>query len=262
MGKTMESMTANVICIKWGTKYSADDVNTLYRMARHNCGAYDLQFFCFTDDSTNFDENIIVRPLPVLNVAPEDNRFYYKKEAALCDDALGGLTGERVFFLDLDVVITGSLEALFDYPKADEFITINDWNTKGNHVGQASCYSWVVGTLGYVKADFEAEPKRWIEKFGTASQEYLSYKVIEKTGKLNFWPAEWVQSFKFNCLPVWYKRAFIMPTMKGDARILVFHGDPKATDAIKGIWCDKVPLIKRLYKTIRPSPWIAKYLDV
>lgn len=255
-------MKVNVICMKWGVKYSASDVNLLYRMVKKNCTTHDLNFTCFTDDATDFDPGIIVKPLPVLNVAPEDNRFYYKKEAALCDDALGGLGGERVFFLDLDVVITGDLGDLFTYPKADEFVTINDWNTKGDHVGQASCYSWVVGTLGYVKADFEAEPKRWIEKFGTASQEYLSYKVIEKFGPLNFWPAEWVQSFKFNCLPVWYKRAFVVPTLKGDARILAFHGDPKPIDAIEGRWCDKVPFIKCLYKTIRPSPWIKKYLDV
>lgn len=252
----------NVICIKWGTKYTAADVNLLYRMVKNYSASPEVRFFCFTEDATNLDENIIVKPLPILKVPPEDNRFYYKKEAALCDDNLGGLCGERVFFFDIDVVITGDLGALFDYPKADEFITTNDWNTKGDHVGQASCYSWMVGTLGFVKSDFEAEPKRWIERFGTASQEYLSYKVIEKFGRLNFWPEEWVHSFKFNCLPAWYKRAFVMPVLADDVRVLAFHGDPKASDAVKGCWAARVPLVKRFYKTIRPSPWIRKYLDV
>lgn len=253
---------ANIICIKWGTKYSADDVNLLYRMVQKHTSKHSVDFYCFTDDADGLEEGVIAKALPVLNVAPEHDRYYYKKEAALCDDNLGGLAGQRVLFLDIDVVITDNIDVFFDHPTGDEFITTNDWNTKGNHVGQASCYSWVVGTIGYVKADFEADPARWIKQFRTASQEYLSYKIIEREGHLNFWPAEWVQSFKFNCLPPWYLRPFITPRMNDETRILVFHGDPKMEDAIIGRWAENVPLYKRLYKTIKPSRWVKPYLDV
>ena len=53
-------------------------------------------------------------------------------------------------------------------------------------MGQATCYSFVVGTLGSIKKDFETNPDAVIQKFGTASQEFLSEKVIQLYGKLHF----------------------------------------------------------------------------
>ena len=37
---------------------------------------------------------------------------------------LEGLNGERVFFFDLDVLITGNLDELFSYPKDDGFSSL------------------------------------------------------------------------------------------------------------------------------------------
>ena len=255
----MTKDSVNVICIKWGDKYKASDVNLLYNMIKNNVSEHELKFYCFTENKDDIDENVIIKPLPVLNVAPEDNKYVYRKEVGLCDDDLGGLSGQRVFFLDLDVVITGNLDEFFSYPKNDEFFIINDWNSEGDNVGQASCYSWVVGKLGSIKTDFEKEPKKWLEKFFTASQEYLSYKVIEKYGKLNFWPEEWMSSFKHSCLPVWFLRPLVTPKLPKDTKILAFHGDPKLSDAIEGKW--KAPFWKKFYKTIKPSPWLKKYIS-
>jgi hypothetical protein len=253
---------ANVISIKWGIKYTSSDVNMLYAMIKSNIKKHNLNFYCFTDSSEGLNKDIIVKPLPILNVKPEDNKYYYRKEVGLCDDNLGGLQGQRVLFFDLDVIITDEIDSLFEYPKNDEFVIINDWTTSGNKVGQASCYSWVVGTLGFIKKDFEKEPQKWIKKFYTASQEYLSYKVIERFGKLNFWPEEWMSSFKFSCLPIWFLRPFVTPKLPKNTKVLAFHGNPKVEDAILGRWGGKVPLYKKFYKTIRPSPWINKYIRI
>ncbi|MBN2676181.1 MAG: hypothetical protein JXR30_02910 [Alphaproteobacteria bacterium] len=269
--KTIEKLPlANVICIKWGKRYSSEDVNLLYVAVKRNTKKHTIKFFCFTEDSKGLHKDIIVKPLPGLNIDPkkhpeaykELNRrnYAYQKEAGLCDDNLGGLKGQRVLFFDIDMVITGTIDCFMDYPKNDDFVIIKDWNTKGNHVGQASCYSWKVGTLGYVKKYFEDNPMEMIKKFYTASQEYLSYKVIEKFGRLNFWPKEWVKSFKFHCLPVWFLRPFVMPKLPKGTKLLAFHGQPKMEDAIIGRWSKHVPFLKRIYKTIKPSPWIRKYL--
>ncbi len=40
-----------------------------------------------------------------------------------------------------------------------------------------------------------------MERYGTASQEYLSAMVIRKQGNLEFWPDAWCKSFRFHCLP-------------------------------------------------------------
>lgn len=258
----------NVICIKWGKAYNAEYVNKLKNMIVRNTAHFHVNFFCFTEDATGLDEEIQIRPLPVLDTQPEyQTKYAYRKEAGLCDDTLGGLRGKRVFFFDLDMVIVASLDEFFAYPQNEEFYIIKDWNNKKRHVGQASCYSWVVGRLGYVKTYFEENPKLVVDRFHTASQEYLSSKVIEKEGHLNFWPESWFCSFRYHCLPKFGPlRHFIAPTIpkqKG-LKAIVFHGVPNPREAILGIWLDKSgikPLRswKKLYKACKPTPWIENY---
>jgi hypothetical protein len=255
----------NVICIKWGALYSPDYVNKLCRMVKRNTN-YEVNFYCFTEDSESFDKDIIVKPLPNLDTIEDFKHiFSYKKEAALCDDNLGGLNGQRVFFLDLDMVAISNLDKLFEYPKGDKFYIINDWHTKGDNVGQASCYSWVVGTIGSIKADYEKNPKWVLNKFGSAAQEYLSYKVIEKFGKLNFWPENWFYSFKFHCMPKFIlARYFIEPKIPAnskDLKFIAFHGTPNPDEAIEGRWEQKAGKSKwkQIYKVCRPTSWITKY---
>lgn len=254
----------NVICIKWGKRYPPEYVNKLYSMIKRNT-SYDIHFYCFTEDSNGLDKDIIIKPLPILNTLKEYQTIHvYRKEAALCDDELGGLKNERVFYFDLDVVIISNLDEFFDYPENDKFYIINDWNSKGDRIGQASCYSWTVGTLGYVKEYFEKHPKEVVDKFFTASQAYLSSKIIEKNGSLNFWPDNWFCSFRFHCMSkIGPLRHFIVPKIPSDRpglKVIVFHGIPNPPEAIKGIW----PLKngekwKRLYKVCKPTKWIEKY---
>ena len=253
---------ANIICIKWGDRYSSEDVNILYRMAQRSIGDFAIRFYCFTDNSSGLDKNIIVKDLPKINLPQHEIKYVYQKEVGLCDDDLGGLQGERVLFLDLDVVIVGKIDDFFHYPKNDEFYIINDWNSKGDRTGQASCYSWRVGSLGYIKKDFEQNHKAVIEKYYTASQEYLSHMVIKKYGALKFWPKTWCCSFKQHCLPIWFLRYFITPKMPKDKdlKLIAFHGDPKVKNAINGVWQDfPVVFWKKLYKYLKPARWLKKY---
>ncbi|MDX1593661.1 MAG: hypothetical protein R3298_05385 [Gammaproteobacteria bacterium] len=266
----MTSPVVHVVCIKWGTLYGAADVNRLLTMVRRFTRRHEVRFHCFTDDPKGLDEAVVVHPLPGLEIDPDrhpeavailaSRNLAYRKEAALCADDLGGLTGERVWFFDLDVVLVDGIDVFFEYPEGERFVIIDDWNTRGDHVGQASCYSWVVGTLGEVKRYFEEHPLAMIRKFGTASQEYLSWRVIQKQGRLDFWPEAWCRSFKQHCLPPWYLRPFREPACPPGARLLAFHGRPKPDDAIAGRWGPRpVPIAKRLYKTIRPAPWLRDY---
>lgn len=250
----------NVICIKWGDRYSPDYVNRLYNMVTRNT-QYSIEFYCFTDNATGLDDRIRVYPIPVLKGDPIDRGFCYRKEAGLCDDNLGDLNGQRVFFFDLDVVFVDNIDSLFSYPSGEEFVIINDWNSKGDQVGQASCYSWVVGTLGYVKADFEKNPEDIIDKYFTASQEYLSAKIIEQHGRLNFWPDSWFRSFRFHCMPLGIFRKFVTPSIPAGSKIIVFHGNPNPHEAIEGVWSysHPAPWWKRFYKTVRPTLWIKDY---
>lgn len=44
--------TFNVICIKWGTYYGAEDVNKLCAAIKRNT-SYDVNFYCFTERTEN-----------------------------------------------------------------------------------------------------------------------------------------------------------------------------------------------------------------
>lgn len=256
-------LTANIICIKWGSRYNAQDVNYLYNMVRRNLKETSLAFYCFTDNADGLNEQIISKPLPQMNCDLSEVKYVYRKEASLCADDLGGLAGQRVLYFDLDVIITGQLDCFISYPSGDEFVITRDWNVKKQGIGQASCYSWKVGTLGYIKEYFEKHPRQVIQQFRTGSQEYLSAKVIEKWGALNYWPEEWCRSFKVHALPPWYLRLFLRPKLPQGTRVLVFHGQPKIDDAIAGIWDPAgVPIYKKVYKTVRPTPWLAQYREV
>ena len=114
---------------------------------------------------------------------------------------------------------------------------------------------------------YEQHPEEVKARFGTATQQYVSAKVIEKYGKLNFWPDEWFKSFRFHCLPHPLLRYILAPKMpdQPELKMIAFHGEPGIPEALRGIWStnpksDKYPRgWKKLYKHVRPSLWIADY---
>lgn len=89
--------TFNVICIKWGTYYGAEDVNKLCAAIKRNT-SYDVNFYCFTERSEGLNEDIISRPLPVLNVAPNWFSAIHRK-ARGCATTIGGFTRTTGVFL-------------------------------------------------------------------------------------------------------------------------------------------------------------------
>ncbi len=255
----------NVICIQWGTAYLAEDINRLFSMvSRHT--THPLRFYLFSNENLpGLAPEIIQHPEPGVDLPQAKGNLNYRKTVGLCTPNLADLQGKRVFFFDIDIVIMSNLDALFDYPKDERFYIINDWNTKGDHVGQATCYSFIVGSLAYIKEHFEQNQDAVIARYGTATQQYLSAKVIEKFGRMEFWPAEWFQSFKFHCLAPIFIRRFVTPKMpKPGTLVLAFHGNPNIQDAIAGRWqgptnAKQESRLKRFYKKFRPARWIMEY---
>ena len=254
----------NVICIMWGTLYGVEYVNKLHSMITRNTSR-NIRFHVFSNEKLEgLSEGIIHLPEPGIKIPKQYENYNYRRSAGFCDDNLGGLKGQRVFSFDLDMLVVGDLDELWDYPEDDKFYIINDWNTKGDHVGQGSCYSWVVGTLGEIKTYFEDNAQEMVDRYGTATQQYLSAKIIEKYGALNFWPEDWFQSFKFHCLPHPLLRHFVTPSLpKPGTKVLAFHGNPNLEDAIMGRWAPetarKAPKgLKKLYKVCKPCAWVTE----
>jgi len=116
----MSMTNKNVVCIRWGMKYGAHYVNRLYGMvARHLTPPF--RFVCFTDSTLGLRDEIEVQPLPDLDVEMPLRTFGIWPKARLWGERLGDLSGP-VLFLDLDVVVTGTLDGFFEYGDPDEVI--------------------------------------------------------------------------------------------------------------------------------------------
>ena len=84
----------NIIFVKWGTKYSSEDVNTLYKSLVRE----DFDYYCYTDDPSGIDPNINIIPIPKKPAL----KVWWNKLYMFNKDF--PLTGKTIFF-DLDVYI-------------------------------------------------------------------------------------------------------------------------------------------------------------
>lgn len=89
----------NVICIRWGTKYSPDYVQKLYDQTRP------YKFICYTDQPERI-EGVEYRP------CFEGLEGWYQKLGLFKSGVIEG----KSLFLDLDVIVAGELDRFFDWP--------------------------------------------------------------------------------------------------------------------------------------------------
>ena len=54
-----QDLEHNVVCVKWGDKFTAEHVNRLYRMVERNI-TLPFNFYCYTEDSEGVDERISI----------------------------------------------------------------------------------------------------------------------------------------------------------------------------------------------------------
>lgn len=93
----------SVLTVKWGTRYDAAYVNKLYGgITKHT--TWHVDFYCFTDDANGLHPNIIPQQL-------EDGWKKWWGKATLFSSNIKG----RLFYIDLDMIVTGSLDELFSY---------------------------------------------------------------------------------------------------------------------------------------------------
>ena len=124
-----ESKDKNVLVLKHGTKYSAEYVNKMYNMVSANL-EYDFNFYCITEDPTGLDPNVNVIPLPSVGVTG----WWYKPYIFSKELPIQG----TILYLDLDLVITNTLNRLFDfYP--GQYCIIRDF-TRAMRPNWEKCY--------------------------------------------------------------------------------------------------------------------------
>lgn len=222
-----------IICLKYGTLYPAEYVNVLARACRaHMTG--DLRFVCLTDDGAGIDADVDVLPIPDVGLAPDQwwiGGVWPK--LGIFADPLHDLTG-RCLFVDLDMIICGSLDPFFDVQ--GDLVGINcneDWGK-----GQSSLpprlgtgvIAFDAGGLAFIADHFRAERDAVIARL---RQEQMY--VAEQVSDLRFWPDPWVASFKRTLRqPIGLDLIKEPKEPPNDARIIAFHGTPRPIDLIRG----------------------------
>ena len=132
-----------IICIKWGTRYSADYVNRLYAMAaRHTSPPF--QLYCFTDNTQGIRPEVACRPIPELGCpVPVSSPGKWRK-LALWGKSLEDVTG-TLLFIDLDSIITGPLDDFFTIGQPDDVYLAKNWAKPLRRLGQTSVFRFTAG---------------------------------------------------------------------------------------------------------------------
>lgn len=251
----VEMSSVNIICVKWGTRYGPEYVNRLFGGVTRFLSR-PFRFVCVTDDPTGLHPKVESVPFPE---DPGIKRGWpdVLVKLMLLEDGFAGLSGPSLF-LDLDVLITESIDCFFEYKPGKNCI-IHNWvggmralMKQRPAVGNSSIFRFEAGSSGYVYDTFMAERHRAEERsiFNT-EQAFLTYAMRE----VEWWPEAWVCSFKRHCRPSFPFNLFREPRLPEGCRILVFHGRPDPDEALVGYRG------KKLHHRTLPARWMKDYWE-
>ena len=217
-------MKKNIVCLKWGDKYSPQYVNILYNMCKRNC-TVDYDFVCLTENSHGLKSEIIVKPLPKIPL-----HGWWMKPYVFARE--NNFTGE-VLFLDLDLIVYKNIDKLWFHNTSD-FLIIRDFTRVMNNGWKkfnSSVFKFTANNYHYIWDDFSENHRSIVPKnFG--DQDYL-YNLLHNKAKT--WPDPWITSYKWEMrnrdeiAVIKGKRNFTTvrnPNIPNDGCIAVFHGDP------------------------------------
>jgi len=222
-----------VLCLKHGTKYSADYVNKLYNMVKRHC-TLDFEFACLTDDAKGLDTDIKVLALP-----GGLSGWWYKPYMFSKDLPING----TILYMDLDVVVASNIDKLFTY-QPNHWCTIRDFTRAMRPKWpkyNSSIVKFKTGELDFVWTEFEKD-KINIQKRLHGDQDWL-YEVTHKRKGAMLYPDSWIQSWKWE---VRKSREFEKGGMRGNRKlrtienvtprveccVCVFHGDPNPANCL------------------------------
>lgn len=217
-----------VLCLKHGTKYSADYVNKIYNMVMRNC-TLDVEFVCLTDDARDINPNVTILSLP------DYLHGWWCKPYMFSNDL--PLKG-TILYMDLDIVIANNIDHLFLH-EPNNWCTIRDFTRKMRPSWQkynSSVIRFKSGQLAHFWEDFKSDQKT-AERRWHGDQDWLYDVSVRTNTKAKLFPDNWILSWKWE---VRKDKTFKQGLPRGKRQlrtiehisppkeccIAVFHGDP------------------------------------
>lgn len=203
------------VSVRVGTKYGPEYVAILHDMVARNLSKTEHAHWCVTDDPESLPEGVNA-------IAHDPELPGWWQKVALFSDRMPWQAGERVFYLDLDVCITGRLENLVERPGIMRDVLWPCFNS--------SVMVWDHGEHGQIWSDFDPGIIDLPGK--TVPRECLP------VGQINGGDQEWITEAEpgFPILPaewcVSYRDAVGWPPSQ--SKVVVFHGAPKPHEVTTG----------------------------
>ena len=238
-------MSLNVICMKWGTKYSSEYVNKLYSMVARNL-SLPFRFVCFTDDADGIKDGVEIYSLPSVQI-PDGSPERGWRKLAVFGETEAQLKG-RCLFLDFDVVSVGGLDQFYEVDST--FCLAFDEKKKKSKIGNSSVFLFEALHFKDILNNFNQNAQSILKTYRN-EQAYLS-DMMEKKDELTFFPKEWCPSFKYHCIPKFPLNFLFAPKVPENSKIILFHGKPEPIDAIQG-------RSGKWFRYIKKTLWINEY---
>jgi len=219
-----------VMCMKWGSLYSADYVNVLFRATRDHLKV-PFRFVCLTDDDSGFDQEIEAYPIPSMGLAAGNFAFGGWPKLSVFKPGLCGLEG-RCLFIDLDSIICGDLQPMLE--TAGGLRVIREWPRfadlfrKRQVNGATGVFTFGFGAQDHLFETFRQRPLEFTREFRSEQRFVTAYAE-----DMQFWPDDWVISFKRHLLAAPGVNRIVAPKSPPPAtRIVAFHGTPRPIDVV------------------------------
>lgn len=211
-------MNRTIVCLKHGDKYSVEYVNILYNMVKRH-STVDFDFVCITENPIGLSQGIIHVPLPSYRL----HGWWFKPWIFSREFPITG----TILFMDLDIVINDNIDALWDY-HPEQFCIIKDFSLLNPRIN-SSVFRFEAGRYTHVWENLINDYTQLSNYHG--DQDWIYDQVPDYV----LWEPSWIVSYK------WQVRSrddlertdggqrfkTINDTLTSDAKILVFHGDPK-----------------------------------
>jgi hypothetical protein len=193
------------VTFKWGSVYSAYQVNQLARQIRWGLRGEPHRFICVTDDPTDLE----VAAYPLWDdcselISPRGAEFpsCYRRFKLFDPEtirSLGCAPGSRVIAIDLDVLVTDDLRPLF-VDRPEPFLALIAPGTRHQTTYNGSLWMWNAGENEFLWKDFnhvvDAKAAMTACYFGS-DQAILSHKMIGVRGyKAGWTQADGVYAFR------------------------------------------------------------------
>jgi len=202
----------NILSVKWGTKFSNRYVNNLYTGVKNNI-KIPFKFYCFTDNKTGLNKEIVALPLPK-GIPYWWNKLYLFSNELPVEG--------RVLYIDLDTVIVGDITHIARCK--EKFVMLQDvyhperrgsglmaWDTSNDYSVLWEKYHpqaqaiherfWPHGDQVWIQQHLPVNPSLW--------QELYKNQIL---------------SLKVECVK--------QSSKPKDARIIFYHGKPSIKESL------------------------------